>query len=94
MDEFMLTTEDNPYNPFSMFDEWYAYDCQKGYYTCSLLARIAKTSDGLSDSDNDLELLNSMKQIVSLFAKLNDYIETKGETSVLPKYTIVENKTV
>ena len=41
----MLTTIDNPFNPFDQFDEWFAYDVSKGYHTCSYLARIAKTSD-------------------------------------------------
>lgn len=37
--EYMLSTLDNPYNPFTQYDEWYIFDCQKGYYSCSYLAR-------------------------------------------------------
>ena len=37
--EYMLSTLDNPYNPFTQYEEWYNFDCQKGYYTCSYLAR-------------------------------------------------------
>lgn len=36
----MLTTIDNPFDPFTQFDEWRAYDEQKGYNTCSYLARV------------------------------------------------------
>lgn len=46
----MLTTIDNPYDPFTQFDEWNAYDQEKGYYSCAYLARIAKSSDDLSES--------------------------------------------
>lgn len=38
--EFMLSTLDNPYNPYTNWAEWYNFDCQKGYYTCSYLARV------------------------------------------------------
>ena len=41
----MLTTTDNPYNPFKNFDEWFMYDTEKGYNSCGYLARIAKLSD-------------------------------------------------
>ncbi len=47
-EEYMLTTEDNPYNPFTNFDEWYAFDTQKGYNTCGYLARVSFTSSELS----------------------------------------------
>lgn len=46
----MLTTIDNPYDPFTQFDEWNAYDQEMGYYSCAYLARIAKSSDDLSES--------------------------------------------
>jgi hypothetical protein len=48
---YMLTTFDNPYDPFTQFDEWYAMDESLGYHTTSYLARIVVTSDELSESD-------------------------------------------
>ena len=42
--EYMLTTIDNPYSPFTQFDEWLEFDTLKGYNTCGYLARVAKTS--------------------------------------------------
>lgn len=35
-----ITTEDNPFNPFTHFMEWYNFDMIKGYNTCGKLARI------------------------------------------------------
>lgn len=40
--EVMLTTKDNPYDPFEQFDEWYAWDVASGYNTCGLLARVSE----------------------------------------------------
>ena len=42
-----ITTVDNPYNPYTQFDEWYAFDNQKGYNSCQLLDRILFTSPDL-----------------------------------------------
>ena len=59
----MLTTVDNPFNPFTQFDEWFAFDCQKGYYTCNLLARVAKLSDELPESVNKMLLNKAIDEI-------------------------------
>lgn len=62
----MLTTTDNPFDPFTEFDSWFQYDEEKGYHTCSYLARIAKTSSELSDKDNDEEIERAIDRIVEL----------------------------
>lgn len=60
----MLTTVDNPYDPSTQFDEWYAFDTAAGYNTTSLLARIVKTSDELSEADQDAALEDAIDEIV------------------------------
>lgn len=60
----MLTTVDNPFNPFNQFDEWYAFDTQNNYHSSALLARIVKTSDELSDVDQDLAIEAAIDEIV------------------------------
>lgn len=62
----MLTTIDNPYDPFTQFDEWYAFDEQKGYHTCSYLARIAKTSNDLSESEQAFAINIAIDEICRL----------------------------
>ena len=66
MPEMMLTTIDNPFNPFTQWDEWKRYDEDKKYYTCSYLARIAKTSDDLSEVDYNKAIDDAIEEIVSL----------------------------
>ena len=62
----MLTTADNPFNPFTQFDEWQKFDESKGYYTCAYLARIVKTSDELSETDEALAIRQGIDEIVRL----------------------------
>ena len=76
--ECMLTTADNPYNPFDQFDEWYEFDVSKGYNTCAYLARIANTSPALSDSLNEKEIDDAMDEIIKFNGKLYRKVE-KGE---------------
>lgn len=61
----MLTTVDNPFNPFSHFDEWYAWDEAAGYHTLSYLGRVVVTSDELSDADQSLAIEQGIDDIVN-----------------------------
>lgn len=63
---FALTTNDNPFNPFTQFDEWFLFDIEKGYYTCSYLGQIAKTSEYLTDYENNLEIERAIDEIIKL----------------------------
>lgn len=63
--EHMLTTIDNPFDPFTEYDEWTRYDEDAGYHTPSLLARVARTSDDLSEADQSIALENAIFEIIS-----------------------------
>lgn len=63
-DEVMLTTIDNPYNPFDEFDRWLQFDTNKGYNTCALLARVSSSSNELSEFDESNEIENAMNDII------------------------------
>lgn len=64
MSECMLTTIDNPFDPFDEFGSWYQFDCDKGYNSCSYLARIARNSDQLSDKENEREIERAIDEII------------------------------
>lgn len=61
---FALTTVDNPFDPFTQFDSWYRFDCDKGYNSCAYLARVARTSDQLSDAENEREIERAIDEII------------------------------
>lgn len=92
MEKSWLTTVDNPYNPFIQFDEWNAFDESMGYYTCSYLARIAKTSDELSDTDND-EAINSAINEILFFNVLGIYQKVTPTTfDSMKKHSLTEEQ--
>jgi hypothetical protein len=62
--EYMLTTVDNPFNPFTRFEEWMEYDISMGYNTAAFLGRIAKVSNDLSQPDQALAIQNAIDEIV------------------------------
>jgi hypothetical protein len=64
MSKVMLTTVDNPYSPFDEFEEWYVFDVTAGYHTASFLGRIVKTSDQLSEADQDVATELAIDEIV------------------------------
>ncbi len=60
----MLSTIDNPFNPHTNFDEWYAYDQVLGHNTLGFLARIANVSDELSEADKSFAIEDAIDEIV------------------------------
>lgn len=64
MAKCMLSTIDNPYDPFDEYTKWNAFDVASGYHTSEFLARIVQTSDQLSDSDYDLAVEQAIDECV------------------------------
>ena len=62
--EHMLSTVDNPFNPFTESEEWRVFDEGHGYYTSQFLARIVKSSDDLSEPDQSLAIEAAITEIV------------------------------
>ena len=78
-----LTTIDNPFDPFDQFDSWYAFDLDRSRVNetkdcCSFLARIARTSDQLSDEENDQEIERAIDEIIK-YDFMNIYKKVKKE---------------
>lgn len=59
-----ITTMDNPYDPQEEFSQWYLFDVNNGYNTCAYLSRIAKTSEQLSEEENEVEIERAIDEII------------------------------
>ena len=89
-EEYMLTTIDNPFNPFTQYDEWRGYDVSQGYFTNEYLARIAIVSSEMTDEMVDEEFTRAMDEICRLNilgiykkVKKSDYSESKWKPYVI-----------
>jgi hypothetical protein len=60
----MLTTVDNPWDPFTMFDEWLQFDEAAGYNTTQYLARLTLSSPDLSEADQSDAIETAIDEIV------------------------------
>lgn len=60
----MITTFDNPFNPFTNFDEWNLFDVEKGYYTCNYLARIVNLSEDMTEKEENAEIERAIDEII------------------------------
>ncbi len=75
-----LTTVDNPYNPFEQFASWFLFDEEKGYHSCAYLGRIARTSDQLSDEENNQEIERAIDEIIK-YDFTNTYRKVKEKVA-------------
>jgi hypothetical protein len=62
--ETMLTTFDNPFDPFDEFVPWFLFDVEKGYNTCGKLARIARHDESFSTIEENLDRERAIDEII------------------------------
>lgn len=70
--ECMLTTIDNPYDPFEEFTLWMLFDNEKGYNSSGRLMRIANLTDDMSQAEIDVEIERAIDEII-FYDPLNIY---------------------
>lgn len=77
MEQTRITTLDNPYNPFTQFNEWFLFDIEKGHNTCDKLARLVSVLS--NDSESEDEVVNkAMDRMIDLFF-IDDYIKVTSD---------------
>lgn len=62
--ECMLTTIDNPYDPFEEFTLWMLFDNEKGYNSSGRLMRIANITDEMSQVEINEEVERAIDEII------------------------------
>lgn len=61
-----ITTIDNPYNPITQFDNWFRFDVEKGYYTCSKLARLTNLRNDMTSQEESEEVERAIDRLIEL----------------------------
>lgn len=64
--ECMLTTIDNPFDPFEQFDDWYNFDIEKGYHSCNRLARLANITEDMTDYEESEEIERAIDRLIEI----------------------------
>ena len=82
----MLTTIDNPFDPFDDFTSWFLFDIEKGYDSCGKVMRIAKLSDDLTEKEEDVEIERAIDEIIKydpldVYKKVTRKIESSTKTN-------------
>ena len=72
----MLTTIDNPFDPFEQFTLWLLFDKEKGYNSCEYLARITNITDDMTQKEEDAEIERAIDEIIEL-NPLGIYVKVK-----------------
>ena len=62
--ECMLTTVDNPFDPFEQFTSWRLFDLEKGYNSRERLARFVELSDDLSEVEENEIIERAIDEII------------------------------
>lgn len=88
-----ITTVDNPFNPFTHWDDWFAYDIQAGHNTCAYVARVVDTSIELPDAQRSEDIDRAINEILhynlnGLYLKVNPKFNFK----TLPLLTATQLK--
>lgn len=78
--ECALTTYDNPFDPFTQFDSWFAFDTEKGYYTCSRIARLTNITDDMSEVERNEEIERAIDKLIEIDI-LDVYKKVKRESN-------------
>lgn len=60
----MLSTIDNPFNPFEDYSSWLMFDKEKGYDSAERLMRIAKLSDDMTQKEENEEIERAIDEII------------------------------
>lgn len=60
---YLLSTEDNPYNPHTHWDDWWKWDFPR-YDTLGLLGRVTRTSDELPPNLEEQAIDDAIDEIV------------------------------
>lgn len=64
--QFMLTTFDNPFDPFDDFASWLSFDKDHHHDSSELLMRFANLTDDMTDIESNNEIERAIDRIIAI----------------------------
>ena len=87
--DYMLTTVDNPYDPFEQFALWDLFDKENGYNTCNLLARTQKLSPDMTQKEENEEYDRAVDEIIKYDKVKNAYYLVELQRKISESINVV-----
>ena len=81
LEQFMLTTFDNPFNPFENFRDWFVFDIEKGYKCCEIVDRISNVTNEMSSTEKILAQNDAIERFIAV-DPLNIYTKVSIKTKM------------
>lgn len=60
----LLSTVDNPFDPYDDFNNWFQFDIEHGYNTCGKLARLTNISTDATQREIDIETERAIDSLI------------------------------
>ncbi len=62
-----ITTEDNPFDPFTQWNHWLNFDTSKGYNTCGKIYKLCPGNDtNLTEYENEQRVRLAIDDLVKI----------------------------
>ena len=84
LNEIWLTTDDNPFDPFTQFDRWMQWDCACGYDTCGKIARLCGSTNNLTPHEERQRIDHAIYDLC------NDAFVVRADGAGISKYHLVK----
>ena len=78
----MITTFDNPFDPFEQFTLWDLFDKDKGYNSWERVVKLANFTDDMSLKEEDEEIERAIDRLISI-DPLNMWKKVKKEVKII-----------
>lgn len=69
-DDYLLTTVDNKFDPFTQYNDWFSEDHRLGYDTPAVMARLGAFSNDMPEDEYNLEYEDVSNRMLALFPSL------------------------
>jgi hypothetical protein len=79
--QFMLSTIDNPFNPFEDFASWFRFDSEKNYNSSEYVARLANYKDDMTQREIDMETERAIDKII-FYDPIGIYIKVPNKATM------------